>query len=87
MSKIEQKLRTLLKLLRNTKKKLEKLKENPFCGKLLSGKLKNWYKLYVAKKKIRIVYRIENEILVVEVISIGRRDKKEVYKTTEKRIQ
>lgn len=31
-------------------------------------------KLYVDKKKIRIVYRIVEEKIVVEVIAVGKRD-------------
>jgi mRNA interferase RelE/StbE len=42
-------------------------------------------KLYVAKKQVRIVYEIINDILVVKVIAIGKREAMEVYKEAEKR--
>ena len=71
--------------------KIDKLKENPFLGEALGNKnnidLTGYYKIYVAKKAYRIVYRIvKNEIEIVEIWGIGRRDKMEIYKIVEKRI-
>jgi mRNA interferase RelE/StbE len=44
--------------------------------------LTGYYKLYVAKKAYRIVYRIlKDEIEIVEIWGIGKRDKMEIYKT------
>lgn len=66
-------------------KKLERLKDNPFLGQELGNKmginLTGFYKLYVAKKKIRIVYSVVEKKLVIEVISIGKREKASAYKT------
>ena len=42
-------------------------------------------KLYVAKKQVRIVYEIVNNILVVKVIAIGKRENMEVYQEAERR--
>ena len=43
--------------------------------------------IYVAKKVYRIVYRIvKNEIEIVEIWGIGKRDKMEIYKIIGKRI-
>jgi mRNA interferase RelE/StbE len=48
--------------------------------------LTGYYKLYAAKKSIRIVYRIiENEI-VVEVVGIGKRADFEVYAEVARRL-
>ena len=42
-------------------------------------------KVYVAKKQVRIVYEIINDILIVKVIAIGKREDMEVYKQAEQR--
>jgi mRNA interferase RelE/StbE len=48
--------------------------------------LTGYYKLYAVKKSIRIVYRIiENEI-VVEVVGIGKRADFEVYAEVARRL-
>ena len=72
-------------------KLLVKLEENPFLGEELGNKnnidLTGFYKLYFFKKKYRIIYRIKkNGIEIIEIWGIGKRDKMEIYKTVEKRI-
>lgn len=63
---------SLRKLVR---KKLTKLEENPFIGEELQNRsgcdLRGYYKLYFNGIRYRIVYRIENDILVVLIIGIG----------------
>jgi mRNA interferase RelE/StbE len=71
--------------------KIDKLKENPFIGEALGNKnnidLTGYYKIYVAKKAYRIVYRIiKNEIEIIEIWGIGKRDKMEIYKIIGQRI-
>jgi len=71
--------------------KIDKLKENPYLGEALGNKhnidLTGYYKIYVSKKSYRIVYRIvKNEIEIIEIWGIGKRDKMEVYKNIDKRI-
>ena len=70
-------------------KKIEKIKQSPELGQLLGNKnnmnLSGLRKLYVAKKQVRIVYEIVNDILIVKVIAIGKRENMEVYKEAEKR--
>jgi len=70
-------------------KKIEKIKQSPELGQLLGSKnnmnLSGLRKLYVAKKQVRIVYEIVNNILVVKVIAIGKREGMEVYKEAERR--
>ena len=73
-------------------KKIDSLADNPFLGKPLGNKLgidlTGFYKLYFAKKKYRIVYRLMREhIEVIEIIGIGKRDKAEVYKLIAKRLK
>ena len=71
--------------------KIDKLKTNPFLGEVLGSKnhidLTGFYKIYVAKKSYRVVYRIlKNEIEIIEIWGIGKRDKAEIYKIIGKRI-
>jgi mRNA interferase RelE/StbE len=71
--------------------KIDKLKENPFLGEALGNKnnidLTGYYKIYVSKKTYRIVYRIvRNEIEIIEIWGIGKRDKMEIYKKVVKRV-
>jgi mRNA interferase RelE/StbE len=70
---------------------IDKLKENPLLGEELGNKnninLAGYYKLYFARKTHRIVYRIvKNEIEIIEIWGIGKRDKMEIYKSIHKRI-
>ena len=71
--------------------KIDKLKENPFLGEALGNKnnidLTGFYKIYIAKKSHRIVYRIiKDKIEIVEIWGIGKRNKMEIYKIVGKRI-
>lgn len=73
-------------------KKIDALSENPFLGKPLGNKmgldLTVFFKLYLAKKKIRIVYRLLKDYLeVIEIIGIGKREKEEDYKLILRRLQ
>jgi len=43
-------------------------------------------KLYVDKKKIRVVYRIIESEIIVEVIIVGKREDMEVYANATKRV-
>ena len=72
-------------------KRIDVLAENPFLGKPLENKLgldlTGYYKLYVFRKKYRIVYRIGKGYLeVVEIFGTGKRDKEEIYKLIVKRL-
>jgi mRNA interferase RelE/StbE len=79
-------------LRKQSAKKIDALAENPLLGDPLGNKLgidlTGFYKLYFAKKKYRIVYRIVHErIEVIEIAGIGKRDKAEIYKIMAKRIK
>lgn len=68
-------------------KKLKKIQQTPELGKPLGNKnnmnLTGLLKVYVAKKQVRIVYEIIDNVLVVKVIAIGKRESMEVYKQAE----
>lgn len=73
-------------------KKLNELSLNPFLGEALGNKfnvnLSGFYKIYVENKKYRIVYRIVDEdIEIVEIWGIEKRDKAEIYKLIGKRFK
>ncbi len=64
-------------------KQFKKLQTSPELGQLLGNKsgynLSGCRKMYVDKKKVRIVYSILEEIITVEVIAVGKRDDMAVY--------
>ena len=73
-------------------KKIEELAKNPLLGEQLGNKfnidLSGFFKLYVAKKRYRIVYRLitPKEIEIIEVWGIGKRDKEMIYKIIGRRL-
>lgn len=71
-------------------KKLKQLQNAPQQGELLGNKnnmdLSGYRKVYVAKKKVRIVYKIVNDELLIYVIAIGKRDDMVVYQDAVKRL-
>ena len=71
-------------------KQFEKLKTSPQLGSPLGNKagynLNGCLKMYVDKKKLRIIYRIEDDEIIVEVIVVGKRDDMKVYSEASKRL-
>ncbi|KIM03133.1 MAG: hypothetical protein KU28_11510 [Sulfurovum sp. PC08-66] len=71
-------------------KKLKQIQQSPQLGLPLGNKynmdLTGFRKVYVAKKKVRIVYEILGDILSIYVIAIGKRDDMEVYKKAVSRL-
>lgn len=71
-------------LRRLARKKLAQLEENPTIGEKLHNRpgcdLRGYYKLYFNGTRYRIVYRMENDVLVVMIIGIGKRAHGAVYK-------
>ncbi|MEA2018839.1 MAG: addiction module toxin RelE [Campylobacterota bacterium] len=71
-------------------KQFKKLEKSPELGIPLGKKsgydLTGYRKMYADKKQLRIVYRIIDDIIEVEVIAIGKRDDMEVYKKSSERI-
>jgi mRNA interferase RelE/StbE len=71
-------------------KQLSKLEKNPFSGQHLGNKagidLTGYYKMYADKKKIRIVYSVHQDQIIVNIIAIGEREELAVYREAAKRI-
>lgn len=71
-------------------KQLKKLETSPHVGEHLGKRgpfdLTGHYKLYAVKKTIRIVYRIHESTVIVEVVAIGKREDLQVYKSAFERI-
>lgn len=72
-------------------KQLRKLETAPRLGEHLGNRagldLTGYYKLYAAQKSIRIVYRIIDREILVEVVAIGRREDLAVYQEALKRLK
>lgn len=72
-------------------KQLRKLESAPRLGEHLGNRagidLTGYYKLYAAKKSIRIVYRILDQEIQVEVVTIGKREDLAVYQEALKRLK
>ncbi|ROL56193.1 type II toxin-antitoxin system RelE/ParE family toxin [Bacteroidetes/Chlorobi group bacterium ChocPot_Mid] len=71
-------------------KQIKKLKEKPELGDGLGNKagidLSGYRKMYADNKRVRIVYKILEEIIVVYIISIARREDMLVYVKAKSRI-
>lgn len=71
-------------------RQLKKLEESSHLGQPLGNRagfdLTGYYKLYAANKAIRIVYRIVEDEVVVEVVGIGKRADFEVYADVARRL-
>lgn len=72
--------------------KIDELKLNPFLGEKLGNKfnidLTGFYKIYAHGRKFRIVYRMitPEQIEVLEIWGIGKREKEEIYRTIGNRL-
>ena len=70
---------TLKKLL------LKRLERPHMPGDALHRELKGFYKIKLRKQGYRLVYAVKDEVLVVLVVAIGKRENDEVYKEAVKR--
>lgn len=87
--KLHDKVYDDLKVLDNTLvikvfKKLKQIQQSPQMGENLGNKngmnLSGFKKVYIDKKRVRIVFEVQDDILTVYTIAIGQRDDMEVYK-------
>lgn len=65
-------------------KKLKQIQQSPQIGESLGNKngmnLSGFKKVYIDKKRVRIVFEVQDDILTVYTIAVGQRDDMEVYK-------
>jgi len=67
---------------------LAKRLQNPHVpGPLLHRELAGCYKIKLLKQGYRLVYLVEDNVLVVLVLSVGKREDSEAYMTAAKRIK
>ena len=69
------------------KKKLEKVIQNPKIEKNRFREFDNCYKIKLRQSGYRMVYQMQDARVVVFVISIGKRDKKQVYNDAQSRMK
>jgi mRNA interferase RelE/StbE len=68
------------------KKKLnERLKNPRLASSALSG-MPDCYKIKLRSAGYRLVYRVDDEVVFVTVIAVGKRDKQKVYEAAQSRI-
>ncbi|OCL82887.1 type II toxin-antitoxin system RelE family toxin [Arcobacter porcinus] len=65
-------------------KKLKQIQQSPQIGENLGNKngmnLSGFKKVYLDRKRVRIVFEVQDSILTIYTIAIGQRDDMEVYK-------
>ncbi|PVX18749.1 type II toxin-antitoxin system mRNA interferase toxin, RelE/StbE family [Vibrio cholerae] len=61
------------------KKKLIERLENPHVPSAKLSGAENIYKIKLRQSGYRLVYQVENEIIVVTVLAVGKRERSEVY--------
>ncbi|UXH80193.1 type II toxin-antitoxin system RelE family toxin [Roseateles amylovorans] len=71
----------------NLKKLLAKRLDNPHVpGGELHGDLAHCYKIKLLKQGVRLVYQVENDRLIVLVLTVDRREDNAVYKSAMARL-
>jgi mRNA interferase RelE/StbE len=61
------------------KKKLEERLENPRVPAAALSGMADCYKIKLKRIGYRLVYRVDNDVVFVTVVAVGRRDKEYVY--------
>ncbi|WP_186155758.1 type II toxin-antitoxin system RelE family toxin [Burkholderia gladioli] len=70
------------------KRKLAERLENPHVPSArLSGDLVNCYKIKLSALGYRLVYRVEDSVITVTVISVGKRERAAVYARAMERLR
>jgi mRNA interferase RelE/StbE len=68
------------------RKKLKERLENPKIPSAKLSDMPNCYKIKLSSVGYRLVYRVDDGILIVTVIAVGRRDGMAAYKAALKRL-
>jgi mRNA interferase RelE/StbE len=68
------------------KKKLAERLENPRVPSAALTGMPDCYKIKLRSAGYRLVYRVDDQLVFVTVISVGRRDKQKVYESARSRL-
>ena len=68
------------------KSKLTSVLENPHIPKNQLSGLQNCYKIKLKSSGYRLVYRVLEDQVIVQVVAVGRRDKSSVYTLAKERL-
>ena len=68
------------------KKKLSERLENPRVPSAALAGMPDCYKIKLRSAGYRLVYRVDDPLVFVTVISVGRRDKQKVYEAARSRL-
>ena len=69
------------------RKLLKKRLDNPHVpGSALHGELAGYYKIKLNKQGYRLVYGVEDDVLIVMVMAVDKREDNAVYQTATKRV-
>ena len=68
------------------KKKLAERLENPRTASAALSGMPDCYKIKLRNGGYRLVYRVDDEVVFVTVIAVGKRDKQKVYEAAQSRL-
>lgn len=68
------------------KKKLKERLENPHVPAAQLSGGENLYKIKLRQSGYRLVYKVEDDVVVVTVLAVGKRDRSEVYSKAMERL-
>ena len=68
------------------KKKLAERLESPRVPAAALSGMPDCYKIKLRRVGYRLIYRVDDDIVFVTVIAVGKRDKAEVYETAAERL-
>ncbi|MFQ3229434.1 type II toxin-antitoxin system RelE family toxin [Reinekea sp.] len=69
------------------KKKLIERLDNPHVESAKLSGIQNCYKIKLKAAGFRLVYQVEDDVVLVTVVAIGKRERNAVYKSAIKRIE
>ncbi|WP_145931830.1 type II toxin-antitoxin system RelE family toxin [Yersinia bercovieri] len=68
-------------------KKLKKCSDNPHIESARLRGMKNCYKIKLRSSGFRFVYEVINDILIIAVVAVGKRERNEVYQLASDRLR
>lgn len=68
-------------------KVLKRRLEEPCIAKAALVGMPDCYKIKLRELGYRLVYRVDNDKVVIIVLTVGKRERSEVYETAEKRVK